>query len=71
VRGIDFYGHDSRVWLELSTGLTVSARLEGADLPATGDTVAIAVRGPALTFPTGGRPAVLPIAELDEGSVLA
>jgi iron(III) transport system ATP-binding protein len=71
VRGVDFYGHDSRVWLELSSGVTVSARLEGADLPATGDTVSIAVRGPALTFPAGSRPAVAPIGDLAEGTVLA
>jgi iron(III) transport system ATP-binding protein len=51
VRSVDFYGHDSRVWLELPDGVTVSARLDGADLPSAGDQVAVTVRGAALTFP--------------------
>jgi iron(III) transport system ATP-binding protein len=51
VRSIDFYGHDSRVWLDLPDGGTVSARLEGADLPDAGDDVSISVRGTALAFP--------------------
>jgi iron(III) transport system ATP-binding protein len=69
VRGVDFYGHDSRVWLELPSGVTVSARLDGADLPAVGDAVSIAVRGPALSFPSG---AALPrVADVPEGTVLA
>src|SRR3546814_1020808 len=45
VRSVDFYGHDSRIWLELPDGITVSARLEGADLPTAGDDVAISVHG--------------------------
>jgi iron(III) transport system ATP-binding protein len=53
VRGVDFYGHDSRVWLDLAGGLTVSARLEGADVPAAGDEVSVAVAGTALPFPAG------------------
>jgi iron(III) transport system ATP-binding protein len=57
VRSVDFYGHDSRVWLDLPGGLTVSARLDGADLPSAGDDVSIAVRGRALAFPaTQDRP---------------
>jgi len=69
VRAVDFYGHDSRVWLDLASGLTVSARLDGADLPVVGDTVAIAVRGPALVFPPG---AALPrVSAVPEGTVLA
>jgi iron(III) transport system ATP-binding protein len=51
VRSVDFYGHDSRVWLDLPGGGTVSARLEGADLPGAGDDVSISVRGTALAFP--------------------
>jgi iron(III) transport system ATP-binding protein len=51
VRSVDFYGHDSRVWLELPDGVTVSARLDGADLPSAGDQVAVTVRGAALAFP--------------------
>jgi iron(III) transport system ATP-binding protein len=51
VRSVDFYGHDSRVWLDLPGGGTVSARLEGADLPGAGDDVSISVRGRALAFP--------------------
>jgi iron(III) transport system ATP-binding protein len=51
VRSVDFYGHDSRVWLELPDGVTVSARLDGADLPSAGDQVSVTVRGAALTFP--------------------
>jgi iron(III) transport system ATP-binding protein len=63
VRGVDFYGHDSRVWLDLAGGLTVSARLEGADVPAAGDEVAVAVAGTALPFPAGTAvPASAPVA---------
>jgi iron(III) transport system ATP-binding protein len=51
VRSVDFYGHDSRVWLDLPDGGTVSARLDGADLPGAGDDVSISVRGSALAFP--------------------
>jgi iron(III) transport system ATP-binding protein len=51
VRRVDFYGHDSRVWLELADGRTVSARLEGVDVPSSGDDVSIAVRGAARVFP--------------------
>jgi iron(III) transport system ATP-binding protein len=51
VRSVDFYGHDSRVWLDLPDGRTVSARLDGGDLPSTGDDVSITVRGTALAFP--------------------
>jgi iron(III) transport system ATP-binding protein len=50
---VDFYGHDSRVGLVLSDGRTVSARLDGGDLPVVGDVVAISVRGTALAFPAG------------------
>jgi iron(III) transport system ATP-binding protein len=51
VRGVDFYGHDSRVWLDLADGGTVTARLEGADLPVVGQDVGITVVGAALRFP--------------------
>jgi iron(III) transport system ATP-binding protein len=51
VRSVDFYGHDSRVWLDLPSGVTVSARLEGADIPAAGDDVSITVQGAVLPFP--------------------
>jgi len=51
VRRVDFYGHDSRVWLDLPDGGTVSARLDGADVPAAGEDVSIAVRGVARVFP--------------------
>jgi iron(III) transport system ATP-binding protein len=51
VRSVDFYGHDSRVWLELPQGVTVSARVDGADLPAAGDDVIITVQGAVLPFP--------------------
>ena len=57
VRAVDFYGHDSRVWLELADGGAVSARLEGADGPSAGDQVSISVRGAALAFPVGARTA--------------
>jgi iron(III) transport system ATP-binding protein len=59
VRRVDFYGHDSRVWLELADGQSVSARLEGAEVPAAGDEVSITVRGAARVFPSDG--AVAPI----------
>jgi iron(III) transport system ATP-binding protein len=52
VGAIDFYGHDARVGLTLPDGVTVTARLDGADLPATGAHVAVSVRGPALAFPS-------------------
>jgi iron(III) transport system ATP-binding protein len=77
VRSVDFYGHDSRVWLELPSGVTVSARLEGADLPVAGETVSISVRGPALTFPSGTpvvdgrRPAALSEGTVFVGSTVA
>jgi iron(III) transport system ATP-binding protein len=48
---VDFYGHDSRVWLELPGGGMVSARLEGVDVPSAGDEVSILVRGAARVFP--------------------
>ena len=51
VRSVDFYGHDSRVWLELADGAMVSARLDGGELPTAGDDVSISVRGTALAFP--------------------
>jgi iron(III) transport system ATP-binding protein len=57
VRDVDFYGHDSRVWLDLAGGLTVSARLEGADVPAAGDEVSVVVTGTALPFPAPAAPA--------------
>jgi iron(III) transport system ATP-binding protein len=50
VRSVDFFGHDSRVWLELPDGVRVSARLDGADVPAAGDAVSVTVRGAALAF---------------------
>ncbi|HEY0127451.1 MAG TPA: ABC transporter ATP-binding protein [Blastococcus sp.] len=51
VRSVDFYGHDSRVWLDLPDGRTVTARLDGTDLPHPGDDVGVIVRGTALAFP--------------------
>jgi iron(III) transport system ATP-binding protein len=51
VRSIDFYGHDSRVWLDLPGGASVIARTEGADLPAVGQDVGITVVGAGLPFP--------------------
>jgi iron(III) transport system ATP-binding protein len=62
VRSVDFYGHDSRVWLDLPDGVRVSARLDGSDLPAAGDDVSISVRGTALAFPAAGPvPAPAPL----------
>ena len=51
MRSVDFYGHDSRVWLDLPSGVTVSARLEGTDVPVAGDSVTITVQGGVLPFP--------------------
>ncbi|WP_164701246.1 ABC transporter ATP-binding protein [Modestobacter sp. KNN46-3] len=51
VHSVDFYGHDARVVLDLAAGLRVAARLDGADLPAGGQQVAVSVAGPALAFP--------------------
>ena len=59
VRRVDFYGHDSRVWLDLADGGSVSARLEGSDVPSAGDEVSIEVRGAARVFPSDG--AVAPV----------
>ncbi len=58
VRTIDFYGHDSRVWLDLPGGATVIARLEGSDLPVVGQQVGITVVGAALPFPAAPGAAV-------------
>jgi iron(III) transport system ATP-binding protein len=65
VRSVDFYGHDSRIWLDLADGVRVSARIEGADLPTAGDDVTITVQGTVLPFPatTAGH--------LAEGTALA
>ena len=57
VRSVDFYGHDSRVWLVLPDGRPVSARLDGGNLPTVGDEVAISVHGTALAFPAAHGPA--------------
>ncbi|WP_040339785.1 ABC transporter ATP-binding protein [Candidatus Blastococcus massiliensis] len=64
VGGVDFYGHDARVWLTLPGGGTVSARLDGAELPTAGEDVAVTVRGSALAFPPAGghRPRQDPLA---------
>jgi len=51
VRSVDFYGHDARVWLDLPSGLALSARLEGTQVPAEGDDVSISVHGAALSYP--------------------
>ena len=51
--GVDFYGNDSRVWLELPGGVRASARLDGSDPPTAGDDVSVTVRGAALVFPPG------------------
>jgi iron(III) transport system ATP-binding protein len=51
VRGVDFYGHDARIELELPSGLRVSARTEGGDLPSEGAEVTVVVAGPAVPFP--------------------
>ncbi|MCW2704411.1 MAG: fbpC [Blastococcus sp.] len=54
VHSIDFYGHDSRAWLDLPGGMRVSARLEGVEVPSAGDDVSVTVRGTALVFPPVG-----------------
>ncbi|MCA0146802.1 ABC transporter ATP-binding protein [Blastococcus sp. LR1] len=54
VSAVDFYGHDSRVRLDLPGGGSVAARLGGLDLPAVGEQVAIEVTGSALAFPATG-----------------
>ncbi|TYP90734.1 ABC transporter ATP-binding protein [Blastococcus xanthinilyticus] len=54
VRALDYYGHDSRAHLELPGGQTVTARLEGADLPSVGQEVGIEVVGAAVAFPVAG-----------------
>ncbi|MGY1634002.1 ABC transporter ATP-binding protein [Geodermatophilus sp. SYSU D01186] len=54
VAGVDFFGHDARVRLELHAGPAFSARLEGRDLPSAGDDVSVRVVGAGLPFPVGG-----------------
>ncbi|MBB3085337.1 ABC transporter ATP-binding protein [Geodermatophilus sabuli] len=54
VRGVDFFGHDARVRLQLPSGPTFSARSEGRDLPSAGDDVSVTVVGAALPFPVTG-----------------
>ncbi|TFV63736.1 UNVERIFIED_ORG: ABC transporter ATP-binding protein [Bacillus sp. AZ43] len=54
VRTVDFYGHDSRVCLDLAGGPSVTARLDGADPLTPGDAVSVTVRGTALAFPLPG-----------------
>ena len=54
VHSVDFYGHDSRAWLDLPGGMRVSARLEGVEVPSAGDDVSVTVRGTALVFPPVG-----------------
>jgi iron(III) transport system ATP-binding protein len=53
VHSVDFYGHDARVLLDLPSGLRVTARLDGHELPADGAEVSISVTGAALAFPAG------------------
>jgi iron(III) transport system ATP-binding protein len=65
VRSVDFYGHDSRVWLDLPSGVTVSARLEGTAVPVAGDDVTITVQGAVLPFPADSAQ------HLPEGTALA
>ena len=62
VHSVDFYGHDARVLLDLPAGLQVAARLDGADLPAGGQQVAIVVAGTALAFPAAGASTQEPVA---------
>ena len=61
VRDVDFYGHDSRVRLDLADGTAVSARLEGADVPSAGDEVSVAVLGAAVPFPVPGSARTAPV----------
>ena len=66
VGAVDFFGHDARVRLQLASGRTVSARLEGSALPVPGDEVAIEVLGAALAFPAhdehgAGSPLAAPV----------
>src|SRR5687768_6120571 len=71
VRSVDFYGHDSRVWLDLPGGITVSARLDGADVPVAGDDVTITVQGAVLPFPSEpAGPQLLPQGTALTGSLL-
>ncbi|MGY1755039.1 ABC transporter ATP-binding protein [Blastococcus sp. SYSU D01042] len=51
IGGVDFFGHDARIRLVLPGAGTVSARLVGADLPSTGEEVAVTVIGSAQAFP--------------------
>jgi iron(III) transport system ATP-binding protein len=60
VRSVDFYGHDSRVWLDLPEGRSITARLDGGDLPSAGDDVSVSVRGAALAFPSARADASVP-----------
>jgi iron(III) transport system ATP-binding protein len=68
VRSVDFYGHDARVLLELPAGSTVTARLDGHELPAPGQEVAVSVVGGALTFPAGPGAGAVPVPAGSSGS---
>ena len=61
VGGVDFFGHDARIRLTLADGTAVTARLDGAELPAAGASVAVTVRGSALAFPASAGTAALPV----------
>ncbi|RFU19803.1 ABC transporter ATP-binding protein [Geodermatophilus marinus] len=65
VRGVDFFGHDARVRLELLSGEAVTARVEGGELPAAGDDVGVDVVGAGLPYPAGpaGAGPVVPSAQ--------
>ena len=62
VHSVDFYGHDARVLVDLPAGLQVAARLDGADLPAGGQRVAVSVAGAGLAFPVAAAAAREPVA---------
>ncbi len=61
VDGVDFFGHDARARLTLPGGVTVSARLDGNELPSAGAYVGVTVRGAARAFPVGAAHAPVPL----------
>jgi iron(III) transport system ATP-binding protein len=52
------------VLLDLPSGLRVTARLDGSELPSDGAEVSLSVTGPALAFPAGSPIAAVVPGEL-------
>ena len=54
VWGVTFHGHDALVDIVLDSGPRVASLVPGHATPASGERVWLAVRGPAVAYPTAG-----------------